>query len=281
MILTSAFTNVAAVPVAEMTLRRTAVITIRRVNYPAYHYWSIMFVIRNNLNDVPIISIDREVSKSFSSTKILIGNDETLTSNSSTNLAIQIKEQSRDVRIIYSKTNGDNRIAYDLNGIYTSINANQVTGGGTNVDITYSPKKICFLLLVLMIAGCVEEKAELKSSREKEKVEQLAFYTAVEVVDKNQPPYIVVSKDKLDFGKLPRGMSERKEVLLENNKDRAVKVRSVVNGSIAEWISFEKDEILIPPKSGVKLSVYLKVPDDAKIGNYTGYITFIIVEGEV
>jgi len=139
-----------------------------------------------------------------------------------------------------------------------------------------------FLIIALIIAGCAEEKIREVKIEEKEpiakEVKSIVFYTKVEVIDKNQPPNIVVSKDELDFGRLPQGMSERKEILLENNKDVYVQVSSDVNGSISKWIFFDKDKILISPKSNSAQIVILKVPANATLGNYTGYVIFTIYE---
>lgn len=145
-------------------------------------------------------------------------------------------------------------------------------------------KKFCLLIIALIIAGCTgkEEIAEgdkkLESIPENKSVETLVFYSTVEVVGRNQSPHIVTVKDRLDFGKLPQGMTEKKEILLENNKKKQVRVNSVVNGSIASWIRFEKEEFTIPPGGNTTQNVYLSVPYEAKPGNYTGYVTFIIEE---
>ena len=128
-------------------------------------------------------------------------------------------------------------------------------------------KNIFFLILILSVSacGCLGEEV----------VETLTFYSCVEVVNETHPPHIVASKDVLDFGKLPRGMSEKKEILLENNRDYEVKVSCEVNGSISEFISFERDEMVIPPHGSAKQVVYIRIPSDAELGKYTGYVTFI------
>jgi len=143
-------------------------------------------------------------------------------------------------------------------------------------------RKILLVILALIIVGCIqEEKVDekgLEGILEDKSIETLVFYSTVEVVDRNQPPHIVTVKDRLDFGKLPQGMIEKKEILIENNKKKEVKVTSIANGSIAKWISFETKEFRIPPGGNFTQNVYLRVPFDAEFGNYTGYVTFIIEE---
>lgn len=133
--------------------------------------------------------------------------------------------------------------------------------------------KACLLILAtVMLYGCVEERLG-------EVEDKIVFYSCVEVVEKGKPPQIVVSKDKLDFGRIPQGMSVKKEVLLENNKNHTVKVISTVNGTISKWIDFDRDEIVILPHTQAKQTVLIKIPEDALPGNYTGYVTFIIKGG--
>jgi hypothetical protein len=73
-------------------------------------------------------------------------------------------------------------------------------------------------------------------------------------------------------------MTEKKEILLENNKKRTVTVYPVSNGSISKWISFESEEFTISPESNITQNIYLRIPSDAEPGNYTGYVTFVIRE---
>lgn len=148
-------------------------------------------------------------------------------------------------------------------------------------------RTIYILFIVFLLAGCAGEKKEVVKDMSEEEtitamgnhsIETLIFYSTVMVVEKSQPPHIVVAEDKLDFGRLPQGMAEKKEVLLENNKKRTVTVYPVANGSISRWISFEKEEFTIPPEGNIMHNVFLRIPPDAEPGNYTGYVTFIIKE---
>ncbi|HID43461.1 MAG TPA: hypothetical protein EYP30_06780 [Archaeoglobaceae archaeon] len=147
-------------------------------------------------------------------------------------------------------------------------------------------REIYFLLITLVITGCAEKKElleglgdeEVQNLLENKSVKTLVFYSKVEVVGRNQPPHIVAAKDRLDFGKLPQGMVEKKEILLENNKKKEVLVNPVANGSIAKWITFENNEFRIPAEGNVKQNIYLSIPNDAEPGNYTGYVTFMIRE---
>lgn len=152
-------------------------------------------------------------------------------------------------------------------------------------------KKILALAIALVIMGCSSEIVEDGGNQtpvpttipqEKlgtpETIKLLVFEAQVQIVDKGQPPHIVTSKDKLDFGKLPQGMTEEKEVLLTNNKDYNITVHSKANGTIAEFISFEEDSISISPKSNYKQIVYLRAPVNAQTGNYSGFVTFYSAE---
>ncbi|MFO7967190.1 MAG: hypothetical protein R6U44_06295 [Archaeoglobaceae archaeon] len=152
-------------------------------------------------------------------------------------------------------------------------------------------KKILVLVIALAFMGCFSETAEDEDNGTPvttaslqgkpdtpEKIKLLVFRAQVQVVGTGQPPHIVTSKDKLDFGKLPQGMTEKKEVLLTNNKDHNIVVRSTSNGTIAQFISFEEDNISISPKSNHKQVVYLKAPANAQTGNYTGFVTFYVTK---
>ncbi|MFW6194803.1 MAG: hypothetical protein ACOC5L_04715 [Halobacteriota archaeon] len=150
-------------------------------------------------------------------------------------------------------------------------------------------KKILVIVIALVIVGCSSETVEdggnqtpvsttTTTPQEKmdtpETIKLLVFEAHVEVIDKGQPPHIVSSKDKLDFGKLPQGMTEEKEVLLTNNRDYNITGHSKANGTIAQFISFERDSITVPPKSNCKQLVYLRAPLNAQTGNYSGFVTF-------
>lgn len=152
-------------------------------------------------------------------------------------------------------------------------------------------KKILVLMIALLVMGCSSETVEDEGNETHvptatpqetvdtpEKVRLLVFQANVQIVDKGQPPHIVTSKDELDFGRLPQGMTEKKEVLLTNNKDHQITVHSKANGTIAQFISFEEDDIFIQPKSNYKQMVYLKAPANAQTGNYTGFVTFYVTK---
>jgi len=112
-----------------------------------------------------------------------------------------------------------------------------------------------------------------------EKIEVLNFNFTLEVVEEGLPPKIVASK-KLDFGQVPQGMDVKKEIMLHNSKKNGVAVVSDVEGdsSVAEWISFEFKEFSIEPGRDFGQTVYLEVPLDAELGNYTGNVKFTITE---
>ncbi|RLI71687.1 hypothetical protein DRO97_09630 [Archaeoglobales archaeon] len=130
--------------------------------------------------------------------------------------------------------------------------------------------KICLLILATVaLYGCIGEKPYRVEDR-------IIFNSSVEVIEGGKPPQIVVSKHNLDFGKIPRGMGVKKEILLENNKNYTVKIIPKVYGTISKWISFDREEITILPHSQAKEVVQIKIPSDAILGNYTGYVVFII-----
>ncbi len=152
-------------------------------------------------------------------------------------------------------------------------------------------KKFWILMIALMLAGCSSETVEdgvnetpiptptpQETVKTPEQIKLLVFQAQVRIVDKGQPPHIVTSKDKLDFGELPQGMTEKKEVLLTNNRDHNITVHSKANGTIAQFISFGEESVSISPKSNHKQVVYLKAPSGAQTGNYSGFVIFYITK---
>mgnify|MGYP000141377531 CR=1 FL=1 len=123
-------------------------------------------------------------------------------------------------------------------------------------------------LFIFIISGCSQPK-------EADIIEKIVFKAKVEVISSG-PPQIVPSKTALDFGKLPPDVVEKKEILIKNNRGFPVVAIPHANGSISKWITFDRDRILIRPKSHNVSIVSIRINSDAKIGEYAGYVVYEI-----
>lgn len=130
--------------------------------------------------------------------------------------------------------------------------------------------------IAVALAGCVyfDERGN------GEEDEEIVFPCQVEVVNKTEAPQLVSSKETLDFGMLPVGMSEQKDIVLKNNKNYTVTLSPEVNGSISQWISYSTNEIIIDPHDSAVFAVYITIPDNALKGIYTGYLKFTVTKNE-
>jgi len=130
------------------------------------------------------------------------------------------------------------------------------------------------LILGIVVAGCTyggDEGKTLKTPANP--IDKLVFKARVEVIPFG-PPHIVSSKTVLDFGKLPHNIIERKEILITNNRNFAVVAIPSANGSISKWLSFDKERIVIEPKGKNSSIVSIRIPEDVKPGNYSGYVVY-------
>jgi hypothetical protein len=110
----------------------------------------------------------------------------------------------------------------------------------------------------------------------------LIFLSSIRPIDKKtikvrfivgSNPGIDVSNKEVTFGKVPQGSVSTRDILLGNEYNFPVKVRSFVNESIAKYINIEP-LFVIGAHDSLHVSVTLSVPSGVPYGNYSGEIIF-------
>ncbi|MFO7710359.1 MAG: hypothetical protein R6V53_01190 [Candidatus Woesearchaeota archaeon] len=82
--------------------------------------------------------------------------------------------------------------------------------------------------------------------------------------------------DALWFGTVSPGSSGKRYLNLTNPKPYPVVVDFSVDGLVAGWMRVSENEFVLEPEEAKKVSVFVKVPETASYGNYTGklHVTF-------
>lgn len=86
------------------------------------------------------------------------------------------------------------------------------------------------------------------------------------------------SKEGLNYGVIPPGMSSERYLSLVNSRPFAVEVRFLVDDDLRDFI-YGKDVVFLEPQEKINHSVKLAVPEKADFGNYSGQIKLEIYKG--
>ena len=76
----------------------------------------------------------------------------------------------------------------------------------------------------------------------------------------------------LDFGGMPAGSVSRRSIVIDQGNNPTALVHITPCGEIAGWISMNRSVLLLGSPASVEVTVDL--PDDAVIGEYSGWVTF-------
>ena len=79
----------------------------------------------------------------------------------------------------------------------------------------------------------------------------------------------------ISFGIVPRGGSAQRYIILENMKDKPLKVYTKKSGEIAEWVYISEDNFILEPKERKELIATAIPSKDAEKGAYKGKVRFI------
>ena len=81
-----------------------------------------------------------------------------------------------------------------------------------------------------------------------------------------------VDNTALAFGKLPPGSSSTKEIIIENNKEKEVKIILKAEGPSASIIQFSENNIIMESKETKTIQIIATAPLEAKEKYYAGTI---------
>ena len=86
-------------------------------------------------------------------------------------------------------------------------------------------------------------------------------------------PGFNLDSDKLNFGRLTLGGSAVRGISIKNEQEIPIKLKVFASKNIADFISVESGQILLPGQN-ISVPVTLNIPKDMPLGNYSGKIKF-------
>jgi len=87
-----------------------------------------------------------------------------------------------------------------------------------------------------------------------------------------------LNSSALTFGKIQKGMSSTRSLIVENSYDFPVQVKFLASKNIAEFIFAEN--VVIEAKENVSIPVILTVSENLDLGNYSGNLKVELYESE-
>jgi hypothetical protein len=127
------------------------------------------------------------------------------------------------------------------------------------------PKKVVVLILLFVIISTISTYIFYKNFVIFD-VQETKMYLNVS----NGTVGINVDTDALYFGKIPRGGIGTRNISLSNYDSNPHIIHIKLYGDFADWVYVSKNNFVIKPNSTEVVEVFVYVPNDAQIGNYTG-----------
>jgi len=79
----------------------------------------------------------------------------------------------------------------------------------------------------------------------------------------------------ISFGTIPQRGSAQRYIILENMKDKPLRVHTKKSGEMAEWVYLSEDNFILEPRERKELTVTAIPSKDAEKGAYKGKVRFI------
>lgn len=112
----------------------------------------------------------------------------------------------------------------------------------------------------------------------------LSVYEYVTVVDVEElEMYLTVGEhvgfnvetSAIFFGTVPRRGSANRDIIISNSNGNPLKVNIKTFGKLSKWVYVSDNNFVLQPKENRTVRVTAVVPEDAKLGNYTGSLKII------
>lgn len=94
------------------------------------------------------------------------------------------------------------------------------------------------------------------------------------VVEKNRMGFNV-ENDSIHFGKLPLGSIGTRSITIGNSEDERMVINIKTYGNISQWVRVTNNGFVLEPGESYDLRVLCEIPEDAKLGYYSGTLEII------
>jgi len=85
-----------------------------------------------------------------------------------------------------------------------------------------------------------------------------------------------IDTDKIYFGTIPPNGSGKRNISIENSENFPLKALILTGGELAHWVSTTENNFIVKPGQTKEITLVVKVPENAKYGNYTGIVKVIL-----
>lgn len=79
-----------------------------------------------------------------------------------------------------------------------------------------------------------------------------------------------VDDQRLSFGKIPLDSKAKRTLVMKNDFNEDAKVELVFSGEIEDFMEVEESDIYLAKDEEKEFSIFVNVPSDAELGNYSG-----------
>jgi len=97
----------------------------------------------------------------------------------------------------------------------------------------------------------------------------IEYPISLTVAEKNQIGFNL-DPGVLNFGKVPQGGSAKRNATVSQNYPFDVDVRIEVTGKVKQMVYLKDNYFILPPNTTKQVEIFASVPEDQKLGNYTG-----------
>jgi hypothetical protein len=82
--------------------------------------------------------------------------------------------------------------------------------------------------------------------------------------------------DSLKFGKSMPGSGGERYLILNSTQEAMVEIQ--IFGDMSKFLTVDKNDFIMKPKTRDQVTFYLEIPEDTKPGNYTGTIQVVFLK---
>lgn len=129
------------------------------------------------------------------------------------------------------------------------------------------PIFLFFFIFVIAIAGVILYMNQPE-------MESLEYPVKVEILNASEPVHLVGVKGKevMNFGGLHEDQDANIKIMLNNSYDHNITVYPEAEGDVKDWLNYSDNPAIISPDSSINFTVFMHVPENTSIGNYTGCV---------